>query len=504
MTKASPRKFRQEAIQLVSSLRSKQSELLSQAQELQKNPNHQRQKELLRATRELEAYQDWLKPEIAAITANPKQVRAIEAFWGTNRPQILALIGANQSGKTYCGGRMCFIPHLRDEAKPGSVYWCVAPNFEKSVSKQQDEFWKGCPRQLLGDASYDPKNGFGQVRPTLVLDPKDRRIVVRFKTVAQWDDDPRSYESEEVSGVWIDESCPEELHDALLPRIVARGGFMVYTTIPNVIWMHERFEESPPGSGVEFIKLGILDNQQNLDAKVIDTMFATMSEEEQQMRLFGNFQHLSGLVYKEFNKKVHVCKPFKVPRYWPKWRAMDWGNASPTACLWVTIAPNGTMYVYREYYERGTTARQDAERILAMSKGETYMTKTIVDPAAFMRNQANMESIADHLATHGLPCQPGVTIRSTQAFEASVQRVREWLYPGLNEQPMFKVFDTCPNLISEFRRWKYKTNKLGRVDDSDKFEKKNDHALDALRYLICMQPRYTEDAATGVCATASY
>lgn len=504
MTKESQQKSK--AIRLISQLRSKQSELLSQARALQKNPNWIKQKELAQATRELEAYRDWLKPEAAMVTANPKQVRAIDAFWGPERPQILTLIGANQSGKTYCGGRMCFIPHLRDEAKAGSVYWCVAPNFEKSVAKQQDEFWKGAPRQLLGDATYDPKNGFGQVRPTLILDPKDRKVVVRFKTVAQWDDDPRSYESEEVSGVWIDESCPEELHDALLPRIVARGGFMIYTTIPNVPWMHDRFEESPPGSGVEYIKLGILDNQQNLDSKVIDTMFATMSEEEQQMRLYGNFLFLSGLVYKEFNKGVHVCKPFKIPDYWPKWRALDWGNASPTACIWAAISPAGTMYVYREYYEKGTTASHDAKAIQAYSGKEQYQTKLIVDPACFMRNQANMESIADHLATHGLACQPGVTIRTTQAFEASVQRVREWLLSrNIDDEPMFQVFDTCPNLISEFRRWKYKVNKHGKVDDADKFEKRNDHALDALRYLICAQPRYTEeDAVGGVAATAVY
>lgn len=500
--------LKSQAISLLSKLNSTASKLKQESERIRAleaagGSDWLAKKKLGEQTLALKAYRDWLKPESAISTANPKQLLAAEAFWRKPRPAVTTLIGANQSGKTWCAGRMCFIRHLRDEAKPGSIYWCVAPNFEKSVAKQQDEFWNGCPQQLLGGATFDRKNGFGQQRPTLIIDPKDRKIVVRFKTAAQWDDDPRSFESETLDGVWIDESIPEELHDALMPRLVAKGGFMLYSTIPDVEWMHERFEEDQSGT-VAYIKLAIMDNAQNLDAGVIDNMMATMSEDDKKMRLFGDFRFLSGLVYKEFDKNRHVCEPFRIPAYWPKWRAMDWGNASPTACVWVAMSPNGTMYVYREYYEKGTTAKTDAECITEASQGEKYQSKVIIDPAAFTRNQANMGSIADELQKHGLPCQPGIRT-NTVGHEATVQRVRNWLcavHP--DGSPMFQVFDTCKNLISEFRKWKYKVNRLGKVDEADKFEKKNDHALDALRYLICHNPYYKDDEALTTAMALEY
>ena len=428
-------------------------------------------------------------------TANAKQVEAMGAFF-SKRYRTVTIIGGNQSGKTVCMGTMCMARHLRDFAKKDEIYWCIAPNQEKSIDKQQRTIWESLPRMLLGDQTWDPKTGFGSVRPMVVVDPGEngRKILVRFKTASQWDSDPRSFESDIISGVWIDESIQEALYDALLPRLVARGGFANVSAIPDVPWMFDRFQNAKPDSKVRFIPLAIMDNAGNLPQGSIDLMKGQMSAEEAEMRIFGKFRFVSGVVYREFIKEYapdgHLQKPFVIPKDWPRFRTLDWGNDSPTACLWAAVSPNGTLYIYREYYRRNLPVNVHAANILEMSRGEEYRPKSgmvIADPALFKRDQANVTSIADSFNQSGLYLTPGERASVVGEYN-QVQKVKRWLMRHLDTGPQIRIFDDCEYLIWEMRRWKYKRDKDNKPMESESFENKNNHALDALKYLIAANP----------------
>jgi len=425
--------------------------------------------------------------------SNPKQIDALDAFL-SGEFKVVALIGGNRSGKTIAIGGMCFARHLRDDAKKNTVYWCISPNAEKSVTGQQKELWETLPRWMFGDQSYDAKNGFGAQRPMIVLDKGGRNIIVRFKTSEQYAADPNSFESEKLAGVWFDESLPQSAYDALYARTIDLSGFILGSCIPNETWMHDEFMEAKPGSRIWCKKIAMMDNP-HLPIAEIETAKSKWSEEEQQVRIYGNFRFLEGLVYKEFIKEYapegHLCKPFAIPKDWPRFRWLDWGNAHNTVCLWATVSPNETIYVYREYVAKQKTVKEHAHKILEFSRGERFPQQTLIDPACFNRNQANMASIADEFAKHGLPCRPAVRTNSVGEW-ALVQRVKARLEAKSVLGPLLQVFDTCEHLVWEFRHWKYKTNKDGKPLGSDAFEDKYNDALDALKYGIASAPQHKQ------------
>lgn len=489
-TKTSP--LRSSAEAAISSLRSLQSSVKSLASKATSDTDRER---VLQLARKAAPLADWLKIESLFLTAGPKHLAMAEAFHSQPRKYSkFALIGGNRAGKSVCGGRMCFAKHLRDHAKAGAIYWCVAPTTEKSIAGQQRELWESLPRSLLGDASYNEQTGYGGQRPSLVIDPLGRRIVIRFKTAAQYDSDPASFEQEKVSGVWVDETVPEGVYKRIVPRLIDLNGFLLVTTIPDDEWIDEAFGEEDCDDiqrGVFVRRLTMYDNRMNLSEEGIRNAIESMSEDERTMRVYGKSIHKTGLVYKEFVKDYkpdgHLIRPFKIPREWPRYRAMDVGRDHPTVCLWAAVAPNDSVYVYREYVARNTTVQEDADKILTMSKGELFTSPCIIDPAAYAVTKSNPKSVGYQFAEAGLKCMPGVRSNKHPSGGefALVQNVKRWL-----ETYKLFVFDSCPYLISEFRKWKYARDRDNNPVGRGRFVDANNDALDALKYLLALNPSF--------------
>ena len=470
---------------------------LSAANSALANCRTDRERETLcRKVLELERLGTWLKIERWHTTANKRQLECADEFF-SGKHSIVAMVGANRSGKTFAAGMMCFARHLRDYAKKGEIYWCVAPSQERSVSVQQKTLWECLPREMFGDAAFDEKNGFGSQRPTVILEPRGRRIVIRFKSTAQYDSDPRAFESENVSGIWADESIEHHHYESMQLRIVSSGGFMLISTIPDLPWMYEVLEEASPDARIKFIKLAIMDNEENLPPGAIEELEARLSKEEAQMRIYGNFRFLEGLIYTEFIKEYrpdgHLIAPFKVPGDWPKYRAMDVGMDHPTVCLWATVSPSNNLYIYREYWSRNTAISKDAEEIIERGGSEEYEGPVIVDPSAYNITKANPRSVALQYRDAGVEMRQARRATRKHGEWAMIQDVKEWLESRDSlDRPKFYIFDTCKLLISEFRKWRYKRDTHNQPFGSEAFEDKNNDALDALKYLVTANPKWEQ------------
>lgn len=416
----------------------------------------------------------------------PKQDDFIDEFC-QQRQKHYIITGGNRAGKTYCA-RACFGWFLREKAEDGQIFWCVGPTNEKTIERQQKDLWEVIPRYAFGGVSYNPRTGFGGFNPTVVLKFEDgRQVIVRFKTEAQWRNDPKAFEAEQVRGIWIDESVSEDAYSVLEPRTIDLSGWMLGSYIPDLAWVHRRFGDPKPTERVKYTKISMGDNPY-LPPEEIAYAEENWSDEMKQVRLYGNPAYLGSLVYggfeKEYSPRGNICKPFTIPAYWPRFRGMDWGTRSPTTCIWLAVSPNNTAYVYREYYAPMRTVPEHIEAINAMSEGETFRGPPVIDPSAFNISQANMTSIAEEFDRHGFPMMPAMRTGSQRAFEASVEKVKDWIRAKQNGVPMLQVFDDCKWLIKEFRTWSYKMDKFGNPDPNDRYESGNDHCLDALRYLL--------------------
>ena len=110
------------------------------------------------------------------------------------------------------------------------------------------------------------------------------------------------------------------------------------------------------------------------------TFDATLTEEERQVRRYGRFVHLQGLVYKEFDDAVHIIDDDAVPAIGTIYQTLDPADNKPHAVAWYKVDPMGRIYcVYDEAIDGNLN--QLAERIRQIETDRHFNVDTrIIDP----------------------------------------------------------------------------------------------------------------------------
>jgi len=159
--------------------------------------------------------------------------------WGVVRDmmrtkKVIFDLGANGSGKTEMGGKLAAETVA---AYKGQRVLCVATNEDASIHYQQRAVYKYLPkhareynmqlkkpRHKVVKINYTPSGGFTDGNFMLL-----NRSECSFKTVAQYERDPNSFEGPEYDLVWIDEPAPISLVDTLIYRARKRAGRLLLT-----------------------------------------------------------------------------------------------------------------------------------------------------------------------------------------------------------------------------------------------------------------------------------
>lgn len=210
-----------------------------------------------------------------------------------------------------------------------------------------------------------------------------------------------------------------------------------------------------------------------------------------------------GMYFDEWDSSIHVIRPIRISGGWTRWAAVDYGFDKPFCSLWAAkgdeqiLTPGGMqrpIYVYRELYGAGVKDFQQADRIVQQSLGERIACY-VADRSVFnSRKEHGMDSIADTYREHGLqPLRPSNSDRI-----AGWQCLRKALAHDLEagEHPRLYVFNTCRNLIRTLPAMV--VDPLNPEDLADKIKGKatEDHAVDALRYLLMAEAAVSAAAAT--------
>ncbi|MEC8067296.1 MAG: terminase family protein [Pseudomonadota bacterium] len=169
----------------------------------------------------------------------------------------------------------------------------------------------------------------------------------------------------------------------------------------------------------------------------------------------------SGKVYPLMESDI-VTKRFKVPDHFHKTFAVDFGWSNPTAVVWGVKDPDtGVIYIYDVYTACEKTPQQHAQ--VMQSK---RVTTGVCDPAGLGANQADGQNLIEQYLRHGIHLTP-----ADNQVEAGVMEVLEAMAEG-----RLKVMHHLEAWWQEFR--------LYRRNESGKILKKNDHLMDATRYLL--------------------
>jgi len=281
------------------------------------------------------------------------------------------------------------------------------------------------------------------------------------------------------NAVWLDEEPPEDVFDESMLRVVDAKGWVLITATPlkGLTWMHDRFLDSPI-SGFSTSAISGLDNP-HISSKKMRSAVAHLSESSQRSRLYGEFTSQAGLVYSEFSPSLHI-QAVEIGPSWERHRSIDFGSTHPFCCLWVAVAPSGslradeTLVVYRELYRTGMTTIEAGREINDLSVGEDFFW-TVADPES-----------KDGRLTLARECKiPTTKAPKHMGVLEGIGMVRELMAVDGEGKPGLLVDPSCSNLLRELRlyRWDQKSKR-------DRPKKENDHALDALRYEVMQWVRY--------------
>ena len=175
----------------------------------------------------------------------------------------------------------------------------------------------------------------------------------------------------------------------------------------------------------------------------------------------GRPQLGAGAIYPVPESEIEIA-PFEIPLWWPRIYGMDVGW-NRTAAVWGAVDnEQGVVVLYSEYYKGQAEPPIHAQGI--RSRG-TWIPG-LIDPAARGRGQKDGAVLFDDYMDLGLNL-----IQAQNPVESGILRVWEALSTG-----RLKVFTSLRNWLSEFRI--YRRDEKGRVVN------KNNHLMDATRYLI--------------------
>ena len=254
------------------------------------------------------------------------------------------------------------------------------------------------------------------------------------------------------------------------------------------VWNPDPTEDEPnPGSRV-FIPARLDDNQilMNADPNYINRL-KSLPEQQRKQLLDGDWEVFSGQAFTEWDPKIHVIKPFDIPKHWERWSAVDFGFSKPFAGLWFAMDPcSRRMYCYRELYGAQIRDVLQAKRMVAMSRMSDGIPEKInfnvADPSIWA-NRGNGLSTAEVYAINGYNVIPGNNDRIMGKM-----RVHDYLSMASDGKPWLQIFNNCVNLIRTLPELILDTNNTEDVNT-----KQEDHAYDALRYFLMTRPSMKTD-----------
>lgn len=401
------------------------------------------------------------------------------------------VFGGNRTGKTECGavetvwrarGIHPYLPNRKDVEG-----WVVSVSYEVQRDVAQAKILQYLRRDWIADivmqSGKKDSAQYGVIDCILVKNVFGGISRIGFKSC---DQGREKFQGASLDFVWFDEEPPKEIYDECRMRVLDKKGDLWGTMTPlkGLSWVYDEIYLNRSGSGEiwhEHIEWG--DNP-FLDPEEVAAVSVGMDENDLASRRYGRFCDAQGAVYREFEQSTHVIEPFDVPREWKDAISIDPGLNNPLACLFLAIDYDGTVYVVDEWYRADTAIGEHAARIgeradaLDWPRDEKGRLHALIDSAATQRTLASAKSVAELFGDYGIV----VNTRVDKQLFAGIARVKAYLAGG-----RLKIFSRCVNLIREF-----KTYWWGKGDTP---VKKDDHALDALRYYLMSRPDASRPSA---------
>ena len=408
------------------------------------------------------------------------------------------IFGGNRSGKTECGAVECVYMargiHPYRKNRPNVFGWVVSLSQQVQRDVAQKKILQYLAPEWIEDIAMtvgkkgSPSGVIDQIRVKNVFGGVS---VIGFKSC---DQGREKFQGASLDFVWFDEEPPKDIYDECRMRVMDRAGdiFGTMTPLKGLTFVFDEIymnRGNNPEVWYEFMEWA--DNP-FLKKSEIQLFESSLDEKQLESRRYGKFCVNEGLVYPEFDERIHVIAPFPIPFEWQDQISIDPGLNNPLSAHWYCTDYDGNVYVIAEHYEAKRDIDHHAERIRRISEALGWHTDfkgrlcALIDSAANQRTLAGSKSVSELFYERGI----NVNANVDKNLFAGIARVKSYL-KGENGKPRLYIFENCVNLIREFKGYFW--------GEGDVPKKRDDHALDELRYYLMTKPR-AASAATAMTA----
>lgn len=328
------------------------------------------------------------------------------------------------------------------------------------------------------------------------------------------DQDIKVFEGSDYDWVWFDEPPPQLIFKAVWRGLTDRRGICFITGTPIVEpWMYDLYKKAAAAQNKGlywYIFADIHKNVKNLgegDVKEgqrrIEEFLDALDPDEREAREKGRFLHMSGLIFKDWDRGVHLINEFPWPHTWPIIVSVDPHARKPWAISFLGITASGNVILLTSALVDGVV-EDIAEYILDAREG-IQLDREGCRPkisACWVDNYANVESmikksgsgkavtIREELNSYVTPTIPSFK-PAPKNVDEKITLMKDWLKvkdSKYGPRPRFMAFDTPENMpfIFEIEHYVWQKQRGTRKNlYKNQPVKENDDILDTVMQ-VCL------------------
>lgn len=275
----------------------------------------------------------------------------------------------------------------------------------------------------------------------------------------------KMFQGVEADIILLDEEPPNlDIYGECMLRLATTNGIMMlsFTPLMGLTPLIQELVSKQKENPRDFdITTAGWDDVPHLDEEMKASLLASVPEWQLESRRNGVPQLGAGAIYRKVYSDIEVA-PFEIPSHWKKMYALDVGWKT-TAVVFGAIDPdNNKIYIYDELYVHEKQPHEYARMIKERGK----WLPGVIDGASNGSSQIDGRKIFEMLKAEGLDLR-----FADKAIEAGILKTHEHLI--FDKLRFFKGLD---NLKSEYNNY--------HRDENGKIVKRDDHLMDALRYLV--------------------
>jgi len=252
-------------------------------------------------------------------------------------------------------------------------------------------------------------------------------------------------------------------NEVLSPTLVDRKGQAMFISTPKGFnHFYDLYNMPQKDKNYESFHFTTYDNP-NIPVEEIEREKLSKPENTFAQEYLADFRKQEGLIYKEFERALHVYDGEPTRGIVEYLGGVDFGFRNPCAVMHVRVDSDGHYWVTEEWYKTERSEEQIGEYVKSCGFNEVYP-----DP--------ENPSAIDILNRKGINVIE--VVKGKGSVTSGINQVR-----NLFKQNRLHIHKSCVNLIWELETYAYKEK---RPDSNEPEEpvKENDHACDSLRYVL--------------------